>query len=173
MKTSRPCHTPTAAHPCCPAEEPLSCRAVHGSLLGPLGIFRLLASSPAAPPTGVTRDEWAELARLEWQYKAQVARIQEGPEAADFELLRRAGSLRSLPLVILIAGRPPLASESAEMKAFELTRIQLLEKLARKSTRGRKVVVANSGHDVPYEAPESVIDAVREIVVEVRQGNRG
>jgi pimeloyl-ACP methyl ester carboxylesterase len=34
--------------------------------------------------------------------------------------------------------------------------------------RGRQVLVPNSGHGIPVEAPEAVISAVREIVTTVR-----
>ena len=45
---------------------------------------------------------------------------------------------------------------------------QMQLQLARLSTRGRQVVVTNSGHGIPDEAPNAVIDAVREVVTEAR-----
>lgn len=41
--------------------------------------------------------------------------------------------------------------------------------LARRSTRGKQVVVENSDHWIPYEAPGAVVDAVREVVEDARQ----
>ena len=43
---------------------------------------------------------------------------------------------------------------------------------ARLSSHGRQVIVENSGHGIPDEAPEAVIAAVREVVMNVR-GNSG
>jgi pimeloyl-ACP methyl ester carboxylesterase len=134
--------------------------------LGPLGAFRLLAPPPGVPPPGITVEVWAALWNLHWQAKTQVARIQEGPETTDFELLRRAGSLRNLPLIVVTAGKLPLTSDSAEVKSLE-ERIKLLAQLAQKSTRGRQVVVTDSGHLIPYEAPHSIIGAIRQILAEV------
>jgi len=36
------------------------------------------------------------------------------------------------------------------------------------STRGRQVIVPKSGHRIPEEAPEAVIEAVREVVMKSR-----
>jgi hypothetical protein len=42
--------------------------------------------------------------------------------------------------------------------------------LAERSRRGRQVLVPNSGHGMPMEAPEAIVSAVREIVISERQG---
>lgn len=41
--------------------------------------------------------------------------------------------------------------------------------LARRSTRGRHVIVADSGHWVPLDAPEGVVKAILEMVNEIRK----
>jgi hypothetical protein len=40
--------------------------------------------------------------------------------------------------------------------------------LARLSTRGRQVIVRKSGHRIPDEAPEVILDAVRDVVMASR-----
>jgi len=40
------------------------------------------------------------------------------------------------------------------------------------STHGRQVIVANSGHDIPREAPQAVIAAVRDVLRAARQSRR-
>ena len=43
--------------------------------------------------------------------------------------------------------------------------------LARKSKKGGQIVVTDSGHTIPYEAPQAVIDAVREVVAGTRHAH--
>jgi pimeloyl-ACP methyl ester carboxylesterase len=40
--------------------------------------------------------------------------------------------------------------------------------LARRSTRGRHILAADSGHWVPLDAPQVVIDAITTLVSEIR-----
>jgi pimeloyl-ACP methyl ester carboxylesterase len=144
-------------------------KLLFAQMLGQVGVFRLVGSSHELPARGITPEEWAMLSTLGDQSKAYVAAIREGPRKADFEILRHTGSLRNLPFVVLTAGRPPTASDSEEVREFQRAWIEMHGELARKSTRGRQVVVTDSGHMIPYEAPESVIDAVRNVVAEVRE----
>lgn len=65
---------------------------------------------------------------------------------------------RDLPLLVLTASDAP-------DKQRELHR-----RLASRSTRGRQIQAAKSGHWIPIEEPELVIDACREMVDLVREG---
>ena len=47
-------------------------------------------------------------------------------------------------------------------------RLQADAALARRSTRGRHILAADSGHWVPLDAPEVVIDAITTLVSEIR-----
>jgi hypothetical protein len=85
--------------------------------------------------------------------------------------MRGAGSLRNLPLIVVTAGKPATAYDS-EVRV-QRTRIELLGGLARKSTRGRRVVVANSGQIIPYAAPQAVINAIRKVVREAQDRRFG
>jgi pimeloyl-ACP methyl ester carboxylesterase len=49
-------------------------------------------------------------------------------------------------------------------------RLQADSALARRSTRGRHILAAESGHWIPLEAPQVVIDAIATMVAEVRRG---
>jgi pimeloyl-ACP methyl ester carboxylesterase len=42
--------------------------------------------------------------------------------------------------------------------------------LARRSTRGRHVLAAESGHWIPLDAPQAVADAITTVVNEIRRG---
>jgi pimeloyl-ACP methyl ester carboxylesterase len=46
--------------------------------------------------------------------------------------------------------------------------VDLQRRFAERSRRGRQVVVPDSGHGMPVEAPGAIIRAVREIVTTVR-----
>ena len=88
------------------------------------------------------------------------------------EAARSAGTLGDRPLIVLTAGQhwkpddPVAAKEIAEF--HEVWVNQLQPGLARLSTNGKQIVVENSDHGIPEQAPESVVGAVHEIVTDVR-----
>jgi pimeloyl-ACP methyl ester carboxylesterase len=57
-----------------------------------------------------------------------------------------------LPLVVISAGDQP-----DDVKAAH-------QRLADSSSRGRHLVAAKSGHWVPFDQPEVIVNAIREIV---------
>jgi len=88
------------------------------------------------------------------------------------EAARSAGTLGIRPLIVLTAGQywkpddPVAAREIAEF--HEVWVNQLQPELARLSTNGKQIVVENSDHGIPEQAPESIVGAVHEIVTDVR-----
>jgi pimeloyl-ACP methyl ester carboxylesterase len=60
--------------------------------------------------------------------------------------------LKEVPLVVISSGDQPADVIAAH------------HDLARLSSRGRVVVASRSGHWVPFDEPELIADAVREIV---------
>lgn len=98
--------------------------------------------------------------------------------AAIDETFREAGALRSLgdrPLVVLTAAAPIAAADLAtvgltpeqgqQMQAvwFELHRDETSW-----STRGREIRLDDAHHYIQFERPDAVIDAVREVVTDLR-----
>lgn len=83
-----------------------------------------------------------------------------------------AGSLGDRPLVVLTAGQfwkpdDPVAAQ--EIAAFhEIWVHQLQPELARLSSDGKQVIVENSDHGIPEEAPGAVVTAVHDVVIQVR-----
>lgn len=77
------------------------------------------------------------------------------------------GSLGDIPLRVLSHGRaeplPPALGEGVA-DAYEATWQELQASLAALSTRSRRTVVAQSGHNIPTEAPDAVVAAVLELV---------
>jgi len=146
-----------------------------------LGIVRLLSPQPRAIVSpGFTAEQAMVLATLQSRPTAfraqsdqtcaatnQGAILPDGgtgnPEVDD--ATRRAGSLGDRPLVVLTAGRygkpddPVLAKHADEF--HEMWVHQLQASLARLSTHGRQIEVANADHGIADEVPDVVVDAVR------------
>lgn len=138
-------------------------------LLGRLGMMRFLASDPGPPPNGWTAQEWDILARLRRQRKVLLADAQVGPERATADLVRSAGGLEDMPLIVLTQGRPIQDAHSVESRVRGGW-VELQRQLAERSRLGRQVLVPNSGHGIPVEAPEAIVSAVREIAQAGRGG---
>jgi pimeloyl-ACP methyl ester carboxylesterase len=64
-------------------------------------------------------------------------------------------------------GRLPLVVMSASTAAE--SRLQADAMLARASTRGRHVLVADTGHWIPLDAPQAVIEVVTEMVADIHR----
>lgn len=96
---------------------------------------------------------------------SELESIQKSAEQA-----RAAGSLGALPLVVLTAGLNADAGMRQAMSAQELAAYQrtwaddLQLRLARLSSRARREMVPDSGHDIPSERPDAVVVAVREVI---------
>jgi pimeloyl-ACP methyl ester carboxylesterase len=91
------------------------------------------------------------------------------------EQARTADHVDDTPLVVLTAGRvidsglKAVLSEQ-DRRAYQETWVNDLQlRLARLSKRGRRVVVADSGHDIPTDRPDAIVTAVRELCVSQNQ----
>jgi pimeloyl-ACP methyl ester carboxylesterase len=85
---------------------------------------------------------------------------------------RNAGNLGDVPLVVLTAGQywkpaDPLTAEQVA-QFHQLWVNELQPQLAGLSTHGRQIVVENSGHGIPDQAPEAVVSAIHDVVLDVR-----
>jgi hypothetical protein len=128
-------------------------------------------------PRGMTQDQALYLQFLSNQPKSFVA---SGSEACNWEEsaaeARVAGNLGDPPLIVLTAGQgfvPEDPTAAREAAAFhEVWVHELQPQLARLSTRGRQVIVESSGHGMQYEAPDAVIGAVHEVVIQIRREQR-
>ena len=68
------------------------------------------------------------------------------------EQVRESPSLGDKPLIVLIAGG-----------GHNPAGLELEEKLTRLSTHSQQIMVPNSGHLIPFEQPQAVVDAVRHV----------
>lgn len=90
------------------------------------------------------------------------------------EQARAAGSLGDKPLIVLTAGRkPPPTALLSEADLNDYQRVwagDLQLRLARLSSRGKREIVDDSGHDIPAERPDAIVSAVREIQAAISGG---
>jgi len=100
---------------------------------------------------------WARPSTLE----ALASQIENAPESAA-RVLEETAALGDVPLVVITAANPDAKRLADQLQTTGLSRA------------GRHVVAATSGHWIPLEEPELIIDAVREVVESVPiRGRRG
>ncbi len=129
-----------------------------------VGFYRLGPVPPAPPPPeALTPAEWNTIWFLTHSSKAMSALMQ---DIASWRLssaeARAAGPLGDRPLLVLSTGS--LGAPAEFLEAW--TNAQ--NDLARLSTRGRQSVVTGGAADLLYDAPEAIIDAVRQVISDVR-----
>ncbi len=137
---------------------------------GRLGMMRFLRSDPGPPPRHWSPEEWDILDRLSRQRTVLLADAKVGPGHATDNLVRSTGGLEDMPLIVLTQGNAssPSSASPGVLRGWE----DLQRQFAARSRRGRQVVVPESGHGMPIEAPDAIVAAVREIVTTTRSGAR-
>jgi pimeloyl-ACP methyl ester carboxylesterase len=85
------------------------------------------------------------------------------------EQARNAPSLGTKPLIVLTGGKMRDEILEAQLRQKDLDDFQriwvheLQSRLAALSSRSKRIVLADSGHDVPADRPDAVIEAIREL----------
>jgi pimeloyl-ACP methyl ester carboxylesterase len=148
------------------------------------GIIRFFASRERRPlPPDLTPEQADTLLKLEAQPTAFITDAEQGCAATDEgrivpregggnpdinDAARNAGSLGDRPLVVLTAGKywAPDGFEKQAAEYHEIWVHQLQASLVRLSTRGRQVIV-DADHGMS-QSPDSIVNAVRQVVEEVR-----
>jgi pimeloyl-ACP methyl ester carboxylesterase len=115
----------------------------------------ILAPIWKLPPEvrGVLREMWTQPKFFE----ALGSQIEMIPESAADLMRSGPPAYGNLPLVVISSAR---SSEK---------RLQADSALARRSTRGRHMLAADSGHWIPLDAPQVVVDAITTVVAEIRR----
>lgn len=156
--------------------QSLLCTAVPlAARVGVVRFVRLLQHEPESRsdgPPGFTDDQASTLRRLELQPKSFVAAAGCHAWQISAEQARAAGNLGDRPLIVLTAGRPFTVGDpdaDKELETFHDISVHKLQpELTRLSTRGRQVIVENSGHGIGGEAPDAVVEAIHEVVTQIR-----
>jgi pimeloyl-ACP methyl ester carboxylesterase len=137
-----------------------------------VGLIRLLTPRVELPADPAQRTREQVVQALRRQPKT-IATLADASTPESYAQAERAGGFGDRPLIVLTRGKkvelpPNPTAMDREYAAYEQVWMHEIQpKLARLSTRGRQVIVAQSGHDIPDEAPESVIAAVRDVLAEL------
>ena len=136
-------------------------------VLGNLGLERLMFPGADPAPRSFTDQEWNTLMLLRRQLKSRVAEGKEPPMWINGELARESGGFGDIPVVVLSAGIQD-QEEDPKLDHDHLLKLELHRRLANLSTHGTHLIVADSGHEILFDDPEAVINAVNETVMKVR-----
>lgn len=142
------------------------------SVMSTFGVVRLLARMGAL---GTLHDASKRMDRTTGQLlvsqsihpAALAASASEmGAIADSYHLARQGGSLGSIPLVVLIHGKPGpvMPGTSPETAAtIETLLMAVAQDMSRLSSNGRLVVAHESGHEIHLTEPDLVVDAIRDV----------
>lgn len=128
-----------------------------------LGIGRLMLRAQGAS------DDGAYLILQSKYLRARASELEQIRVSA--EQARDADHIGDKSLVVLTAGEntDTILSSGLSRKDFEdFQRVwvdDLQMRLVRLSTRGRRIMVSGSGHDIPSDRPESVVNAVHDLCI--------
>jgi pimeloyl-ACP methyl ester carboxylesterase len=123
----------------------------------------------------------AEMPQMFWEeylYFSQQRSFQETMASKIRSLPESSSALRAVslvyrPLIVLTAGKmtftqEPFLTREIEDKIRNVWIYELQAEQARLSTRGKQIIIPDSGHVIMFERPATVVAAVREIWSEVR-----
>jgi hypothetical protein len=134
-----------------------------------LGLLRVLGNPGAGRPFGIatlSRDQQQELYFLSNNPSSGLTEGEGCSLEESLAEVRAAGNFGTRPLVVLVGSEPFRAPSPQYEKATESLNDyyfhQLQPHLAALSTRGRLVLAKNAA------APEAIVEAVRDVVTEVR-----
>lgn len=139
-------------------------------LLIHFGIARFSQRNQGEAP-GVSKEFGQEMLYLQMQTKFIDASASElGSFAESADEVRAAGNLGDKPLVVLTAGKSADASQvpagfpKKEFDDFHEVWVNDLQvKESHLSTRGRRVMVPDSTHMIPFERPDTIVAAIHEV----------
>jgi pimeloyl-ACP methyl ester carboxylesterase len=135
-----------------------------------LGIGRLMLRAQGS------RGEGAYLILQKKYLSARASELEEMRVSA--EQARSADHISDKPLIVLTAGEntdATLRNGLSERDFEEFQRVwvnDLQMRLAHLSKGGRRIIVEGSGHDIPSDRPESIVDAVRELCAGEKAGHK-
>jgi pimeloyl-ACP methyl ester carboxylesterase len=156
-------------------QKSLKRQAMWAPLLIRLGFTRFGQRGEAGGP-GVSKDFAKEMQYLQLQPKYVEATTEEmelfSLESANE--VRAAGNLGDKPLIVLTAGKNVDASQlpaqipEQQMDDFHNVWVNELQvKETHLSTRGKQIIVPDSDHMIPFERPDAIVDALRQVCAAV------
>ena len=137
-----------------------------------LGIDRLKAALGWGGHESLPKELRQELLYLD--KRSEDAGMEENAaDSTSWDQVRSAGNLGDRPLIVLTAGKPYgpdslLTKEQSDKQGNMWINVLQAEE-ARLSTRGKQVVVPDSGHMIPYQRPAYIVSAIREVRAALQQ----
>ncbi len=105
----------------------------------------------------------------------QARDLTKGPEGWDLkanaDLLRSVGGIGDKPLIVLTQSptwNDPFAPDEVEPLIDAVTQ-RLAAQLVKLSTNGRQIIATKAGHNIQADEPQLVIDAIVDVVEQVRR----
>jgi pimeloyl-ACP methyl ester carboxylesterase len=137
-----------------------------------LGINRLKTEAGWDGQASLPKELREELLYLD-RRSEDAGMAENAADSTSWDQVRSAGDLGDRPLIVLTAGKPydpdALLSKEESDKQNDMWINVLQAEEAHLSTRGKQVVVPDSGHMIPYERPVAVVSAIREVRAALRQ----
>ncbi len=137
------------------------------------GVLRLFDNGVAQPDGRLSLHDTLLVHTLKLEPKASDASLNEAlsrPETlAQVKAIRSVGSI---PLIVLSGAKKPAVDPDDELEVERVSRFMDYRihvsqaRLATLSTRGRQIILENVGHDIPAEAPDAIVNAVRAVLRE-------
>ena len=141
-----------------------------------LGVIRLTSPSPRSFPVGAPVSTEQMVDALRRRPQAIASSASRGLVAStSYSEAHAAPGIGNRPLIVLTRGKSPKPSGDPtfdrDVAAYENAwQHEMQPQFLRLSTNSRQIIVRESGHMIPEEAPDVVISAVREIVAGARSG---
>jgi pimeloyl-ACP methyl ester carboxylesterase len=129
-------------------------------MTAPIGVARLLGGCPIGPPNC---SQYAETRWATWSSRAESA-----------AQVRARGRLGTIPLAV-IAHDPQFYAKSdgrAEKQQSEYTHMQQQLELVRLSPNATFAIAKNTGHQIPTDSPELVVQAIKRLA-DAARGQKG
>ena len=161
-------------------EEGLKRQKLLAPLLIRIGFARFSQRGETQGP-GITKEFGDEMLYLQLQTKfidAAISEMESFSESANE--VRAAGNLGDKPLIVLTAGKEtaetdlPKGIPKKDMEEFhDIWMKELQVKEAHLSTRGKQIIVPDSDHMIPFERPDAIVAAIREVCAAANTGKSG
>ena len=91
-------------------------------------------------------------------------------EKSTEQLKSAGGNLEDKPLIVLSAGKEMASAETGlpkeDMDLINQLWDEFQKDLVTKSTNGKQIIATNSGHMIPHEEPQKIIEAVQELLLQ-------
>lgn len=142
------------------------------SLLARLGVTRLLGTALLPPNFQERLPDYPAV--ISYRAKYFDANRNEAVVIAESDAqLKEVGALGSLPLIVIQHGIPDVFAHLPTKEAGQAERAwqESQEKMVALSAYGQGIVAENSGHFIPIDQPEIVVETIQQVMRALEQPN--